>query len=193
MKFSAVILAGGQSRRMGCDKAFLDWRGQPLLAHQIQTVRALGPEEVFISGRPGVDYGLFGCPILHDEFQDRGPLAGIAQALQAAHTPLLLVLAVDLPAMEPAYLRRLLAHCAETVGAVPQQDDHLDPLAAFYPKASHHLALDLLTWASPAVTGFAHLCAETRLVNLHPVTAGDARFFANWNTDPSHGRLRSQN
>jgi molybdopterin-guanine dinucleotide biosynthesis protein A len=50
MNFSAVILAGGQSRRIGRDKAWLPVDGQPLLLRPIDLVRQLEPLEVFISG-----------------------------------------------------------------------------------------------------------------------------------------------
>ena len=55
MNFSAVILAGGDSSRMGRDKAFLDCRGGSLLARQIRMVSLLRPREILISGRPGTD------------------------------------------------------------------------------------------------------------------------------------------
>ncbi len=68
MNFSAVILAGGKSSRMGRDKAWLEFDGQSLLARQIACVRRAGASEVFISGRAGVDYSAFGCPVMEDEF-----------------------------------------------------------------------------------------------------------------------------
>src|SRR5882672_7158894 len=109
MKFSAVILAGGKSARMGCDKAFVELDGHTLLARQIQLVRAAGAMEVFISGQPGVNYSEFGCPVLTDRFHDAGPLAGIHSALAATDSLLLLVLAVDLPGMTADFLQKLAA------------------------------------------------------------------------------------
>ena len=105
MNFSAVILAGGKSSRMGCDKAFLEIGGQTLLARQIQLVHDAGAAEVFISGREGVDYSTSGCRVLTDKFPDAGPLAGIERALDTMTSPLLLVLAVDLPAMTAEFLQ----------------------------------------------------------------------------------------
>jgi hypothetical protein len=62
--FSAVILAGEKPARMMPDKAFVKIGGRTLLARQIELVRAAGAAEVFISGRDGVDYSIFGCPVL---------------------------------------------------------------------------------------------------------------------------------
>src|SRR5258706_11754457 len=106
MNFSAVILAGGRSSRMGRDKAWLEVGGQTLLARQIGLVREMGATEIFISGRADADYSAFRCPILQDKFLGAGPLAGIERALDAAQSPLLLVLAVDLPEMKAECLRR---------------------------------------------------------------------------------------
>src|ERR1041385_2459244 len=99
MNFSAVILAGGRSQRMGRDKARLIVQGKPLLLRQVELARELGAAEVLISGRAGGDYTGFNCPVLMDRFEDAGPLAGIESALTAMSTEMLLVLAVDMANM----------------------------------------------------------------------------------------------
>jgi molybdopterin-guanine dinucleotide biosynthesis protein A len=182
MNFSAVILAGGQSRRMGRDKAWLPLEGQPLLARQMAAVRELDPVELFISGRTDTDYHSLGCPVLTDEFSDVGPLAGIAAGLAAASAPLVLVLAVDMPDMTSAALRRLLERCAAGVGVVPRVNRRVEPLAAFYPKAATLLAVDLLKRQLRAVRTFAEQCSHAGLVTLHDVEATDWKCFANWNS-----------
>ena len=182
MNFSAVILAGGKSSRMGRDKAFLEINGQPLLARQIQLVRAAGAGEVFISGRTGTDYSAFGCHVLQDEFLDAGPLAGIERALTKASEPLLLVLAVDLPDMAAEFLRGLAAHCRENCGAVPRVGKNLEPLAAFYPKAALPLAVALLAAQSNAVKQFAEQCVQASLATFVDVAADDVQRFQNWNS-----------
>ena len=80
---------------MGCDKAFLEIDGKPLLARQIAVAREAGARDVFISGRADTDYSSFDGLVLQDQFENAGPLAGIERALNALSTPLLLVLAVD--------------------------------------------------------------------------------------------------
>lgn len=182
MNFSAVILAGGQSRRMGCDKAWLPLDGQPLLARQIALVRELAPADIFISGRADTDYSSLGCPVLTDEFTDAGPLAGIAAGLAAASAPLVLVLAVDMPDMTSAALRRLLERCAAGVGVVPRVHHRVEPLAAIYPKAAAPLAVDLLQRQLRAARTFAEQCSHASLVAVHDVEATDWKCFANWNS-----------
>jgi molybdopterin-guanine dinucleotide biosynthesis protein A len=182
MNFSAVILAGGKSSRMGRDKAWLDVDGQPLLARQIQLARESGAAEVFISGRADTDYAAFGCRVLWDKFAGAGPLAGIERALDAANLPLLLVLAVDLPEMNLEFLRGLGAGCAENIGAIPRVNENLEPLAAFYPKTSHLLAVALLDGGHNAVTTFAENCVQSGLARFVELSAAGARHFANWNS-----------
>jgi len=182
MKFSAVILAGGKSSRMGRDKAWLLLDGKPLLARQIALVRELAPEEIFISGRACVDYSLFGYRVLMDRYPDAGPLAGIAAGLEASSSPLVLVLAVDMPDMTSATLRQLLRQCALGVGVVPRVNHSVEPLAAFYPKAAATIAVNLLKRQLRAVRTFAEQCKQAGLVTLHDADEADWKCFANWNS-----------
>ena len=182
MNVSAVILAGGKSKRMGQDKAWLTVRGKPLIARQIELVYELGPAEIFISGRAGTDYSALGCPVLVDHFEDAGPLAGIEQALKAISTPLLLVLAVDMPRMKPAQLQMLLANCTENCGAIPRFPNGIEPLAAVYPRSALRLVTELLERQSYAARYFAERCVERKLARFIDLSAQHSADFENWNT-----------
>ncbi len=131
MNFSAVILAGGKSSRIGRDKAWLEAGGQTLLVRQIGLAMEIGAAEIFISGRPEVDYSAFGRRVLVDQFSDSGPLGGIERAFAEMTSPSLLVLAVDLPEMSADLLRRLAAGAAESFGAIPMLASGMEPLASF--------------------------------------------------------------
>src|SRR5512137_817213 len=137
MNVSAVILAGGESRRMGRAKAWLEVEGEPLIVRAVAAARALGVEEVFISARRGQDYSSLGCPVLVDQARSCGPLGGIERGLGASASPLLLVLAVDLPHMTIPFLRKLVARCGASTGLVPKLKGQLEPLAGIYPKRCH--------------------------------------------------------
>ncbi|HZL12786.1 MAG TPA: molybdenum cofactor guanylyltransferase [Verrucomicrobiae bacterium] len=181
MNFSAVILAGGKSSRMGRDKAFLKIGGQTLLARQIQLARELGAAEIFISGRAETNYSEFNCRVLQDKFPDAGPLAGIERALTECSSPLVLVLAVDMPNMNADLLRRLASCCAGSVGAIPRIGD-IEPLAAIYPVAARSLAATFLDENSNTVKTFAERCVEAGLASFVDLAPRDAEFFANWNS-----------
>ena len=166
MNFSAVILAGGKSSRMGRDKAFLEIGGQPLLARQIEAARAAGATEVFISGSRGC--GLFGVrlPCAERQFSRCRSARGHRSGTGGRNQPLLLVLAVDLPEMNVDFCRPLSTYCKPNAGAVPRIGNELEPLVAFYPKAAQSLAVTLLSENSNAVKYFARCCAK------HPGRAG---------------------
>ena len=181
MNFSTVILAGGQSRRMGSDKAFLSLDGKPLLARQVELVRQLGPREIFISGRAETDYRPLNCPVLQDRFAAAGPLAGIERALDAMPTPLLLVLAVDMPRMELAALRKLLAECAENCGVIPRIEQRIEPLAAIYPRNALGLLVSLLENRRYAARHFAESCVDQKLATFVDFPPPQACHFENWN------------
>lgn len=185
MNFSAVILAGGKSSRMGRDKAFLPIGNMVLLDRQIQLAREAGAAEVLISGRGAVDYTRFNCHVLLDEKPDLGPLSGIARGLNAARHPLLLVLAVDMPHMTAEYLEQLLSQCSDGVGAVPASGPMIEPLAAFYPKSSVRLIEKLSATStgsnSPGGRDFARQCVKDGLARLVPVSADEAGLFKSLN------------
>ncbi len=180
--FSAVILAGGNSSRMGRDKVWLEVDGQRLLARQLERVRAAGAAEVFISGRADTDYSEFSGQVVWDQFVGAGPLAGIERALAAAASPLVLVLAVDLATMSADLLRRLVASCPTPVGVVPRVNGQLEPLAAIYPKSAHVLACAQLEGGNFAVRDFAERCGQRGLSRIIELPARDAPHFANWNS-----------
>jgi len=182
MNFSAVILAGGKSSRMGQDKARLKVEGRPLLARQIELVRRVAAAEIFISSRAGEEYSEFGLPVLHDRFPDAGPLGGIERALDTARSPLLLVLAVDMPCMTADQLDRLKTVSSAGRGVVPRLAGRLEPLAAFYPKTAQAIAAKLLSERSYAVRVFAEQCRQSSLVEFYEPGEADAHCFSNWNT-----------
>jgi molybdopterin-guanine dinucleotide biosynthesis protein A len=191
MNLGAVILAGGQSRRMGQDKAWLKVGGESLIALALSTVRASGIEEIMISGRTDVNYSKLQCQVLFDVEPGRGPLSGIDRALEAVSTPLLLVLAVDLPNMSATFLRALAGHCGPLTGAVPELKGQLEPLAAVYPKRCRSLARDCLRKGRRAVRDFAEACLHEQAVKTFMVSEVDAACFDNWNSPADVKHIRA--
>ena len=182
MNLSAVILAGGASRRMGRDKAWIEAEGQTWVARAIAVARGAGADEVIISGREGVDYSGLGCPVVLDLEPGFGPLAGIERGLWAARSPLLLVLAVDLPRMTVACLQKLARRCDRLTGAIPKLNAELEPLAAIYPKRCHAIAFNFIVQSRHAVRDFADTCLREHAARTVAVTPSDFGCFANWNT-----------
>jgi molybdopterin-guanine dinucleotide biosynthesis protein A len=133
MTFSALLLAGGESRRMGRDKATMEFGGQPLCERQLQVLRELKPDNILVSARTAPDWLPTEAQLLLDDAPSRGPLSGVAKALATIETTHLAVLAVDMPFMTAEELGHSLELATERCGAVPVINDHAEPLAAVYP------------------------------------------------------------
>src|SRR4051794_25087922 len=107
MRWSAVLLAGGESRRMGRDKATIDWRGRSLWHVQTEKLRALAPERLLLSVRSRPWWSPPGMEIVIDAPPSRGPLSGLVAAITATKSRYLLALAIDMPEMTTEHLRGL--------------------------------------------------------------------------------------
>ena len=130
-----LVLAGGRSTRMGRDKATLEYRGRP----QVDVARDLLAgvcARLWVSCRPD-QQGLTGA-LLHDRYDNIGPLAGILTAMDAHPDAAWLVLACDLPFLDRATLEFLVAHRDATKPATAFRgriDGLPEPLCAIYEPA----------------------------------------------------------
>jgi molybdopterin-guanine dinucleotide biosynthesis protein A len=183
--FSAALLAGGRSVRMGWDKAQIavNWEGKsvPLWVRQLRVLRSLEPEALFCSG-PARSEDLSSAKIVDDEWPDAGPLSGIASCLKAATTDLLLCLAVDVARIEAPILLSLLEKCSAGYGIVPRIGEHYEPLVAVYPKTSLPFAIEQISKRSLRLRDFVQRLLSERLVGEYPVRDEEIPLFANWNT-----------
>ena len=137
MTISAVLLAGGKSRRMGQDKATLQFRGAPLWKIQIELLRKLEPQELFVSATTDPPWRPANIQFVPDDQPSRGPLSGIAAALSRSTADHLVALAIDMPFMAENYLRKLCEKLQPGIGVVPVIENRAEPLAAIYPRAAH--------------------------------------------------------
>jgi len=145
MTFSAVLLAGGESLRMGEDKAAIVFRGRPLWQRQLEVLRGLKPEEIFVSARTAPAWLPPDTELLLDDFPSRGPLSGLTKAFERMQTSHLAVLAVDMPFTTSDQMRILWSMAATGCGVLPMIGDRAEPLAAIYPReAAPHFAAGLV-------------------------------------------------
>jgi len=119
---SAVVLAGGLSRRLNQDKRRLKlWggAGPTLLEHSIALVGALCTDVVVVLNDPELFPGL-PARIVGDAYPDGGALAGIYSGLAAAREPYALVVACDMPLLNPRLLTAMLARPRDYDVLVPR-------------------------------------------------------------------------
>lgn len=104
-----LLLTGGASARMGADKAGLDAGGVPLALRPVLALRPLCGE-VVLAGRAvaGID-----APVVLDPHPGAGPLAGLVSGAEALSTDFIVVVACDMPAVEPGLVGLLLELLAD--------------------------------------------------------------------------------
>jgi molybdopterin-guanine dinucleotide biosynthesis protein A len=188
--FTAVLLAGGESKRMGRDKAYLEvsWHGvsMPLWKRQLAVLQSVAPDEIVISGPRKQGYPA-ATLVLADRWAGVGPLGGIATCLHQTQSTLLLVLAIDLPQIMPGFLMKLLARSEARCGVAPFHHNRFEPLIAVYPGAALQVALDQLQQGDYVLQHFIDQLLQAGLVIGYDVDLSDEYQLENWNTPEDRG------
>lgn len=172
----AILLAGGESRRMGRPKALLDWHGQPLWLHLRDVLLAAGCTRVQVSGNFPADIPA----AIPDTTPGLGPLGGIATLaapLQPGAT--LLVVPVDLPLLDVATLRTLLT--AQPGAAALHYATHALPARFRLDDAFRDALAACLADENPRRRSVQALAAALAAGEL-PLDAGAAQALTNANT-----------
>jgi molybdopterin-guanine dinucleotide biosynthesis protein A len=126
------ILAGGESRRFGSDKARAPWRGTSLIAWNAQMLREAGMAVTVVAGAAEA-YADLGLRTIADAFPGKGPLNGIYTALmECAPAEWVLVMACDLVGVEAPWLARLWEARDEAHDAVLFAAEREQPLLGLY-------------------------------------------------------------
>jgi molybdopterin-guanine dinucleotide biosynthesis protein A len=141
---SAIVLAGGDSRRMGRDKALLPVAGKPLIETIVRRLRERF-DDILISARRADDYRFLGLEIVPDAAPGQGPLRGIASALPRAKHDLAFVTACDVLQIDLEFVERLLDLAESHDLVLPfRPPDLYEPLFAVYRRSVAASAEDIL-------------------------------------------------
>ncbi len=183
-----IVLAGGQSRRMGQDKALIPFGNSTLLEHIVTVLRKLTPTVVVVAATAD-KYVVEGCRVVGDRFPDQGPIGGIITGLEAiqkhnAAITRCLVVACDMPYLDAEVLAQFaLLGGIDNEAVVPISAQGIEPLCACY-----HLD------ALPKLQAFFDaggrsirkaldcLCIERVSSALWQETDPHEKMFTNWNT-----------
>jgi molybdopterin-guanine dinucleotide biosynthesis protein A len=130
-----VINAGGESSRMGENKALKPFAGKPLIARMVERLRSVADELVVTTNQPE-GFEFLDLALVADVLPGKGALGGLYTAVSAAGLPLVAVVACDMPFINPGLIaaqRDLLV--SERVDVViPVSPEGLEPLHAVYRK-----------------------------------------------------------
>jgi FdhD protein len=130
---AGIILAGGKSSRMGCNKALLTYNGRPLI-ESIYLIMAELFEQVAVVTNTPEEYDFLPCLKIPDIHIGMGSIAGIHAGLSWSPEERIFVVGCDMPFLEKELVRRLAALSPEENGVVPCSPGGFEPLHAIYSK-----------------------------------------------------------
>lgn len=130
---TAIILAGGKSRRMGLNKAFLKYGNKTFIEHQITRLNRIF-DEIILSANDASIYTHLNLPIVSDVIPERGPLGGICAGLVRSTSFHAFVIACDMPFIHEKIILYLKEQIDGYDVVVPRTSRGLEPLHAFYSK-----------------------------------------------------------
>ena len=131
--FSAAILAGGQSRRMGRDKSMLRLDGPPII---LRIAKILGKifSEVFVVATEEKTYEQMGLRVVSDIYPGNDSLGGLHAAVAVAESSHVFVAGCDMPLLQPALISAIASAVDGWDVVVPVKNERPEPLCAFYGK-----------------------------------------------------------
>ena len=140
---SGIVLCGGLSRRMGIDKAWLPWNGETFLSRAVEILRPL-VKEVIVVARPGQDLPVTSACVVRDRILGAGPLGGLEAGLAAMGTHHGMVVACDMPGLNPRLLKAMAALAPDWDLVIPHAFGSYQPLHAIYAKSVQPVVAGLL-------------------------------------------------
>jgi molybdopterin-guanine dinucleotide biosynthesis protein A len=130
---TGIVLAGGESRRMGRDKAFLPLEGTPLIEHVLRALRAVFPRVIIVTNNPAA-YASFKAVVVADAIDKPGPLTGIYSGLLHSTDEHNFVVACDMPFLNPGLVSYMAGLADGHDIVVPAVAGRFEPLHAIYSK-----------------------------------------------------------
>lgn len=131
---SAVLIAGGRSRRMGFDKRFMKVGRVSVFERTLSLLRALFAECIVVLAEPIPKLEAQGCPVVYDLLPNAGSLGGLYTGLMTASRPRVFAVACDMPFLDPEVINCMLS-CDESADViVARLAGRFQPLHAVYSK-----------------------------------------------------------
>ena len=179
---TGIVLAGGQSRRMGTDKSLLPFHGRPLIQHVCDQLRLL-VSDILIAANSDGRFSFLSLPVITDEVPGQGPLRGIASALAASRHDLNFVIACDIPWVDHVLLKFLLQEAQGCDCVMPvTREGYYEPLFAVYRKNALPAMLSALESGQRRVTALFPYC------RVRTIVVPDRKWLDNVNTRDDYQR-----
>jgi molybdopterin-guanine dinucleotide biosynthesis protein A len=136
LQATAIILAGGNSSRMGQDKTMLPVCDRPMVEHVYEQLRPYF-KQIIVSTNNITRHSFLGAKVVEDEASGKGPLMGIASSLKASAHDVNFVIACDIPEIDTGLIRAMLRQVGDYDAVAPAiAPMRYEPLFAVYRKSS---------------------------------------------------------
>ncbi len=178
MPATAIIMAGGESCRMGIDKSMLSIKGQSIIEVICEQIRDFF-DEILISTNQVDKFAFLGFKVVPDKVPEWGPLMGIASALEASSNEFNFVVACDIPNINLTCVNRMLTEAIESQAdiVVPVTGkDKYEPLFAIYRKSTLEAINKTLSSGKHKISDVFSLC------RIKYIKMEGADWFINLNT-----------
>ncbi len=187
---TGVILAGGESRRMGSTKALLPYKGGRFIEAIHRQLMELFDEVIVVTNTPEL-YDFLPCRKVTDLHVGKGALAGIHAGLHHSSNGRIFVTACDMPYLNSGLIRGLAGSMGDHAALVPESDGGVEPLHAFYAKSALGEMDEALAGGVRRIVELFHRF-PVRIVPAAEVACFDPEFgsFRNINTPDDYYRLR---
>jgi molybdopterin-guanine dinucleotide biosynthesis protein A len=130
---SCIVLAGGEGRRLGTDKAFLRIDNRVLIEEIVEKMAHIGDEVIIVTNSPQ-KYSYLGTRLVGDVYLGKGVLGGIYSGLRAARNDYSLAVACDMPFLNLNLLRYMILLSPGYDVVIPRVGGLTEPLHAIYSK-----------------------------------------------------------
>ena len=173
---NAYILAGGQSSRMGTDKALVDFRGKPMIQYVADALMQRFSNITIVSNH--LAHASLGFPNIPDAYEQIGPLGGIIAGLKHSATEQNLFIGCDMPLVQVSVLDKLIQESNTNPHLLPCYQGKTETLcsiisASALPQLEQAVAdnnyrlYNILLALQPLLVDVSHLCSYNPFANIN--------------------------
>ena len=179
---TGVILAGGESKRMGRDKSTLEFSGDRLIKKTVQLFKSLFPDVIVISKETDHLKDL-DCPVIEDMVPDRGAMIGILTAFKNSTKEAIFVAACDMPFLNKELISYIISEGSGFDVALPVVAGKRHPLHGLYSRASSGPMSEALKKGKKSLNAFINSLApeKVRLIDEEEIKQIDAEALSLFN------------
>ena len=131
-KIGGIVLAGGQSSRMGREKGLVPFCGKAMVQWVLEALHPLVSDLVIVANDSG--YETFGYRVVADDFKEMGPVGGLCTGLRASRSEINFVVGCDMPLITTSLLQHLLDQLGDETAIAAQTAGRKQPLVSIYRK-----------------------------------------------------------